>query len=100
MLPPLRTSRRVTRRPGGSTVRNPCVPVIDAVFELPVDGILLELTHADDAGRDRGRDPGLPTERLSVHPDAGLRTLEAVTAEAKLRAMIEAARCYNRPGSE
>ena len=99
-------------------------PVLDDVFALPVDGLLLEMvnsgfpllgrlgelpagkllgagvvdvhsTEVETADVVRRRAERLleqvPAERLWLMPDAGLRTLPAAVAEAKLRAIVDAA---------
>jgi 5-methyltetrahydropteroyltriglutamate--homocysteine methyltransferase len=99
-------------------------PVLDDVFALPVDGLLLEMvnsgfplldrlgglpegmllgagvvdvhsTEVESADVVRERTERLlevvPAERLWLMPDAGLRTLPAAVAEAKLRAIVDAA---------
>ncbi len=100
------------------------LPVVDELFALPVDGLLLEMTGSgralaerlgdlpgdkllaagvvdvqnddiEDVATIRGRAERLlervPSDRLWLAPDAGLRTLTANVAAAKLRALVQAA---------
>ncbi len=100
------------------------LPVADALWTLPVDGLLLELTHTGAAILERLADlpadkllgggvvdvhaaevesvdvvraraerllEQVPSDRLWLMPDAGLRTLTTPLATAKLQAIVEAA---------